>query len=390
MKKFSYCLACLLVAHYVRLAQAQPSSNSAPSKPTHQKAVATIRPAVQQGPTTGKVATGHYYTPQGHYYSPTESGAGRYYSPTASGGGHYNTPQGHYISGSGTYYTPQGHYISASGDKYSPPTNDYTPATGGYYSPQGQYTSGNGQYYTPTNATYTSPQGHIVSPSGSYYTPSNVVYTPSPSHYTSANSSYYTPPNVLYSPRQSQNITPQSQATPQPAASSSINTASAADAANSLKSLTQSGQGSPWITVDAGPDIMFPGGDLSYTTDPSGVRQTTLTLGEGPFSVSGYLTSQNNFGACWSPSPAPGVNLSACGGTDGSHIGASASGPGSTLGFSIPTDKAAAASANWLGTQEIQGGQYIFNGYINSIYGVGNLLGTGLYDAAPSYFNGSH
>jgi hypothetical protein len=189
--------------------------------------------------------------------------------------------------------------------------------------------------------------------------------------------SYDAPPSTGYVPVQNngyvtQYTPPQSQTTPKPTASSSLNTASAADAANSLTPFTQA---SSAITFDGGAQTPFLGGDVAVTYNNSGVKTITTTSGEGPLRFSAYHTSDQNNGLCWSPDfGVPGmadIGLNACAGTDGASFGASGGVGLLTGSVSVPS-------------------QLIFNAYMDSIYGVGNWLGTGLYNAAPNFFNGSH
>lgn len=262
MKRFRSFLPLLFFACCVSLAQAQPPQKSAPAKVAPRntgrsvpKPAATSSLRVQQ-PRFPAPASGYYYTPQGHYYSPAESGTGHYYSPTTSGSGHYYSPT---ASGGGHYYTPQGHYISGNGSYYTPSPSNYVSASGGsYYSPpMGNYTSGSGSYYTPPTNSYTTASGGSYTSASGNYTSANGNYTTPQGQYTSATGNYYTPQKMTTASPQSQNITPQNQTTPQPAASSSMNTASAADAAaigaSSLFPQSQTAQNTTTYSLSSSP-----------------------------------------------------------------------------------------------------------------------------------------
>lgn len=358
MKGFLNFLFLLFFACGVSTVQAQPPQKKAPANrppqnknhaSSNQAAVprslaqqhnVTAAPSKSQHHTPSPSGGSYYYTGSGHYYNPVSSGDMHYYSSTTTNSGYWYTGKGQYYTGNEHYYNPV-----SSGDMH-------------YSSPTGSWYSGNGQYYSPR---------------GSYYISSNAAYTSAQGQYTPLAGSYQASQSATAIAPQTQNVAPQNRTTPQPAALSSMNTASAADAANSIKAVTQGNLGSPSVTLEGG--LTTPGGTLAATYNNSGVKTISATVGEGPLSFSGYLTSQQNYGVCWSPGfDVPGaakLNLNACAGTDGASFGASG-GLGPLAGsVSIPS-------------------QDVFNLYMDSIYGVGNWLGTGLYSAAPSYFNGSH
>lgn len=286
MKRFLGCSSFLYVASLLLLAQAQPPQTKAPEnqlpKNNNHSASnqATVpRPPVQQhnfaaSPSkshnhTPTTADGSYhYTGSGHYYNPVSSGDMHYYSPTTNNGGYWYAGKGQYYSGNEHYYNPVN-----SGDMH------YSSPTGSWYSGDGQYYSSRGSYYTSSNTAYTSAQGQ----------------------YTSLGGNYYTPRNLTAASPQSQNVTPQNPATSQTAVSSSMNTASAADSANSLNLFAQ---GIPWLTFAKG----------------STTQGNTATAGSTPASIS---SASPNSPALYSPNlvdmlivPVQGIKMGADAGVE--------------------------------------------------------------------------
>lgn len=257
-------------------------------------------------------ASGHWFSPTASANSSTASGGNwvyptnSYYNPVASGGGSDKSPATVYPMNTGDSYTPSATvYPLTTGGSYRPPATVYPTTTGGSHPPSASvypapggssrtpsatvYTPTTGSSYTPPATVYPIATGGSSAPSattyvyppttgGSYTTP-NKVPTPAQGQYIYANGSYSPSANTTVALPQSQNVAPQNGVASKQVSSPSMNTASAADAANSLKSVAQ---GSSGITLNGG--VTTPGGGLTLTYDSSGTKTISTTLGEGALS----------------------------------------------------------------------------------------------------------